>query len=434
MVKRLLKRFDEVQYKNPCIYPLFCLPSIETETPTKPNNGDNNDVEIDEKVELEKKIETKDPSPSPTTNIKTSQGGWIFIEVKKKFLDTKTLKSEMGKLLNSRGQFEKFMKEDTAENITDGQNTAPKITHITNTAENIILKSYKKYIIKAKKTCGIKTKNPTTEDGEKKSEDKTEAGEKTEAEENNEDDKMNSKALDFHPPTGATGATPSLEDYPLYANSMTFHYFKGIKNIGECYNILKKEKEKEEKKEKKEEEEEEEKKEKKEEEEEEEKKEKKEGEKEEEGKKKTLRKSLAHRAVRKVGKWFSAKKKVNREEKEEEEEEEYTSTLPVMTEEENKEDEEKIYYKATIYQTEKSPGVASLFKMVVTFGLHEIFKEANVNDILECFKDIQDKNDVEHERVGLADTKIKLILQLKLIISCSCKNINGKKWPYCSKC
>ena len=33
-----------------------------------------------------------------------------------------------------------------------------------------------------------------------------------------------------------------------------------------------------------------------------------------EGKKKTLRKSLAHRAVRKVGKWFSAKKKVNREE------------------------------------------------------------------------------------------------------------------------
>ena len=32
------------------------------------------------------------------------------------------------------------------------------------------------------------------------------------------------------------------------------------------------------------------------------------------GKKKKLRKSLAHRAVRKVGKWFSGKKKVNKEE------------------------------------------------------------------------------------------------------------------------
>ena len=212
----------------------------------------------------------------PKTN--KSKGGWIFIEVKKKLITNRDIahSKKMNSMfddLQASNSSQPESKSNTSENLF---NSIMKDTH-------------KKYITDSK-SFSKKSSNEKKKD-------------------NNQDDNEDGDTVDIAYNSENFSISINQLDYPLYAHSMTFHYFKGNNSVEECYNLLK---------------------------------------------------------------------------------------------------EKKEHYQATILQTKKTPGVASLFKLLVQIGL--VIPEGTSNDsILSMFS-------MDKRIAPLTDTQCKLIFQLKLIL------------------
>ena len=252
---------NEEQYENPFIYPLFYLPKTQSK----------------------------------------SQGGWIFIEVKKKLITNKDI-------ANSR-KINKLFLNSSSSASSAGTST---MTESDTTSEmaifnKIMEESYTKYVVKSD-SFSKETKERAKAAKDDK-DDKDDKGNK-----NDKDDKDADNIVYIGYNNTKFSNNFDQVDYPFYAHSMTFHYFTGVEDIESCYQIIK-----------------------------------------------------------------------------------GNSTS-------------NNYYQATILQTEKTPGVSALFKLLVQIGL--VITESVVpENILNMFSMI------EGTRVApLADTQCKLILQLKLIL------------------